>query len=308
MATSTMYAGNFPSNETVNLRSTPNGTVLVRIPYGRTVEVIDYNVASTWSQATYEGTSGYIMTKFLVDSDPYQNVPSASFTVGHLGKTNTTQVKVRKQPSTSAGHYGNVVKGSTFYIEGVVSGTSLNGSTDWVKIRYGTSAGGSKNAYIHSSYFTDIGVAPSTAKQRCIKIAKSLDKNTEANLGLGGDCCQMFIYWLCGACGLTVSQMPYGTNTCGPARNYFIDTHGSWQDWSSSCLPKEGDLVYYGTVHASTSNHVGLVVSIDTSAKTYTSIECNLSDKVKKCIGNYSTGYCATNNKYIQGFARPTWI
>lgn len=30
----TMYVYNIPTNETVNLRATPNGTILVRVPYG----------------------------------------------------------------------------------------------------------------------------------------------------------------------------------------------------------------------------------------------------------------------------------
>lgn len=97
-------------------------------------------------------------------------------------------------------------------------------------------------------------------------------------------------------------------HTCGPARDYFkVAGQGSWQDWSASCKPKAGDLVYYGAVGGTTSNHVGLVVAVDAANKTYTSIECNLSDKVKECVGDYGTGYCETNNKQIQGFARPLW-
>lgn len=310
MATSTMYVGNIPSNETVRLRSgaSTSASVLVNVPFGKAVSVENYAAANTWSSVTYDGTSGYMMTKFLVAEDPFKNIEDTNFTVGHFGKTNTTQVKVRKQPNTSAGHYNNVVKGSTFLIEGVVQGTTLNGSANWVKIRYGTKSGGHQSAYVHSSFFTDIGTPASDAKSRCITIAKSLEKNTEANLGLGGDCCQQFIYWLCGACGRQVTNMPFNQYTCGPARDYFkVAGQGSWQDWTASCQPKAGDLVYYGTVKGTTSNHVGLVVAVNTANKTYTSIECNLSDKVKKCEGNYATGYCATNSKQIQGFARPLW-
>ena len=227
MATSYMYVGNVPVNETVRLRSAANtnATVLLNVPFGKMVSVENYSATDTWSAVTYDGTSGFMMTKFLVAEDPFKNIEDANFTIGHFGKTNTVQVKVRKQPSTSAGHYNNVVKGSTFLIDGVVQGTTLNGSANWVKIRYGTKSGGHQNAYIHSSYFTDIGMADSDAKSRCIRIAKSLNKNTEGNLGLGGDCCQQFIYWLCGACGKTVEKMPF--NKCRLPAHLILPCQGS---------------------------------------------------------------------------------
>lgn len=65
-----MYVYNIPTDETVNLRKTPSssGTILVRVPYGKAVQASRYD--STWHSATYNNYSGYIMSKFLSETDP----------------------------------------------------------------------------------------------------------------------------------------------------------------------------------------------------------------------------------------------
>ncbi len=386
----TMYVYNIPPNETVNLRSTPNGTVLVRVGYGKAVDASP-STTSGWHNASYNGYTGYIMSQYLTYTNPsgggssgggthlgtgtvigggplycrkqpiagyeawgqfqegttiqiYSCTTSGwyetrwpatgnnvgyvmskyismsgsggkTFTKGKFGATTATAVFARKQPSTASGTaYDSSEKlrlGSTFLIEGTESGTAVNGNTTWVKVRYGTSSGTSTDAYIHSDYFAEkTTTTPSTAKERCIEIANSLDGVHERVLGLSGECCQHFIYWLCGACGKTVSNMPYHTGFCGPARDYFNNSgrYQAWNtSWANSHQPSRGDLVYYGTPGAATSPHVGLVIEVNPSSKQYTSIECNLSDRVKRCTGSYLTGYCADNRYNIQGFASPSW-
>lgn len=247
---------------------------------------------------------GYVMSQFISLNS---GGGGSSYTVGKFGATNTGAVFVRK--SAGGTEYSTTEKlrlGSTF----LIAGTTVKGSTTWVKVRYGTATGGSTDAYISGTYFDELASTPSTAKERCIQIAKSLDGVHESVLGLSGDCCQQFIYWLCGACGKTVNNMPYNEGYCGPARDYFnnLGKYQTWTaNWANSHRPYPGDLVYYGTPGATTSPHVGLVVSVNPTAKTYTSIECNLSDRVKKCTGDYAAGYCADNGYSIQGFASPTW-
>ena len=58
----TMYVYNIPTNETVNLRATPNGTILVRVPYGAAVEALP-SATSGWHNASYNNYSGYIMSQ-----------------------------------------------------------------------------------------------------------------------------------------------------------------------------------------------------------------------------------------------------
>lgn len=281
-----------------------------------TIPLQAYN--GTWYKTYWNNESniGYVMSQYVTNvkldgsssgDGGTGGTTTSSFTSGHFGRTNATGVNVRKEPKKTAANYGQVKKGSTFYIEGVVTGTAIDGNTDWVQIRYGKASGGSVSAYIHSNFFEDIGSPSSIAKTRCTTIAKSLVGNSGASLGLGGDWCQNFIYWLCGACGKTVTCMSFGEGVCGDARVVMVSSYkATWNSWYAGLQPNVGDLVYYGTVGASTSQHVGLIVSVNSTAKTYTSIEGNLSDSVKQCTGDYSAGTCS-NNKKIQGFLTPNW-
>ncbi len=63
----TMYADH-PEETYVNLRREPDletGKVLVRVPHGAQVQLIKYG--RTWCQVSYNGKTGYMMTKFLED-------------------------------------------------------------------------------------------------------------------------------------------------------------------------------------------------------------------------------------------------
>lgn len=53
------------SGSNVNMRKTPSTTaaVIMKVPVGATVTVNDHN--DTWSQIVYNGTTGYMMVKFL---------------------------------------------------------------------------------------------------------------------------------------------------------------------------------------------------------------------------------------------------
>lgn len=63
-ATATVYA---PSGSTVNLRSAPSlsAVVRVRVPIGETVAVLA-QTSSTWWQVRWNGTTGYMMSEFLI--------------------------------------------------------------------------------------------------------------------------------------------------------------------------------------------------------------------------------------------------
>ena len=52
-----------PSGSTVNLRKTPNGDLLDRVPVGSTVMVVDYG--PDWCKIDYGGKEGWMMTEFL---------------------------------------------------------------------------------------------------------------------------------------------------------------------------------------------------------------------------------------------------
>jgi hypothetical protein len=100
------------------------------------------------------------------------------------------------------------------------------------------------------------------------------------------------------------------------ARDYFkVVGHGYWHDLND-CVPNVSDLVYYEGEHEGESSHVGLVIDVGTNvyyANEYTSIECNLSDHVKRVFGNYVSGQCrndgenSDSGRIAQGFATPLW-
>lgn len=220
-----------------------------------------------------------------------------TYIAGRFGRTTKTGVRVRTSPGS--GSFVQVVKGSMFYIEGTQTGPTISGSSStlWVKIRFGTGNGTHETRYIHSSCFGNtLAIAPS-AKTRIVAIAQTLVNNTGSNLGMGGDWCQRFIYWLCAASGLTVS-LPFDEGYCGRARLAMVRSYGAkWHQRGDGYVPAAGDLIYFGELGAETSSHVGLVYQGGSSFKT---VEGNLSDKVQLREGTVGTGKCS--NRSYQGF------
>lgn len=293
----------------VNFRSTPGGTSLFQVSTGTTMVVTAITTSDgyTWYKGVISNSTGYLRGDCI---EKYEGASGSnnSYTVGRYGATNTGGVIARKVAGGEKYSTNRYLReGSTF----LITGTTVVGSDTWVKVRYGTASGQSTDAYISAQYFDELSDAPpNTAKERCIDIASSLNGVHETVLGLNGNCCQQFIYWLCGACGKVVNDMPYGRDLCGDARDYFKNPEkGSWHPLGDNYVPQAGDLVYYTSSTPGASSHVGLVIdngSNSFATTGYLSIECNLSDTVKLCKGNYLTGTC-DNDKTVQGFATPLW-
>ena len=112
----TMYVFNIPNNETVNLRKTASssGAVLVRVPYGKAVQANYHN--STWHSATYNGYSGYIMSKFLTATDP--NGGSSGGGGSYIGQGTVIggRLYCRKQPQAGYAYWGQFNTGDTIPI------------------------------------------------------------------------------------------------------------------------------------------------------------------------------------------------
>ena len=60
---------NTPNKGTVNLREQPttNSKILTQIPYGTELEVV--STTGEWSYLTYNDMNGYVMNKFLGNSE-----------------------------------------------------------------------------------------------------------------------------------------------------------------------------------------------------------------------------------------------
>lgn len=231
--------------------------------------------------------------------DSSGNSDDPTYVAGQFGRTTATGVRVRTSPG--ADNFVKVVKGSMFYIEGTQTGPTISGSSSnvWVKIRFGKGDGTYESRYIHSSCFGETLSITASAKTRIVAIAQTLVNNTGGNLGMGGDWCQRFIYWLCAASGLAVS-MPYSKGYCGEARLEMVRSYGAeWHQRGDGYKPVAGDLIYFGELGSDVSSHVGLVYQGGNSFKT---VEGNLSDKVQLREGSVATGKCG--DRLYQGFLR----
>ena len=108
----TMYVYNIPTDETVNLRQTPGGTVLTRVPYGAAVQASSYN--TTWHSVTYGDYTGYMMSEFLTPTNPN----SGSGTTGWgTGQVTDGALYCRKQPQPGYAYWGRFSNGTTIPIK-----------------------------------------------------------------------------------------------------------------------------------------------------------------------------------------------
>ena len=282
-----------------------------RFNNGATIPIKAYD--NTWYETYWNGNTsnvGYVMKQYITNENwsgsSSGNTGDASFPAGSFGKTTKTGVRVRTTPGGS--NFKQVVQGSMFYIEGTATGPKISGSdsTVWVKVRFGKGDGSHESRYIHSSCFGNVQTLSSSVKPRLVAIAKSLEKNTGSGLGLSGDWCQRFIYWLLGACGIDGLSFP-SSGYCGQARLAWVNCYGAtWHQRGDGYVPSAGDLIYYGDLNSDISSHVGIVV---TGGSSFSTIEGNMgtetnqtAHKVKLCTGSVSEGKC--NNRSYQGFLK----
>lgn len=135
----------------VNLRSTPNGTVIAALGSGQAVTLTGVT-SGNWTQVTVNGLTGYVYTSYLStsassSSDSSSDGTSSSDSVS-ITETNdtvyaTTGVYVRDYPSAST---GKVVTTLTQGQAVTRLGTTSNG---WSKITVGGVTG-----YVYSGYLT----------------------------------------------------------------------------------------------------------------------------------------------------------
>lgn len=296
----TMYVYNIPTNETVNLRKTAStsGKILTRVPYGKKVEASP-SQTSGWHNATYNGYSGFIMSKYLTSTDPNGGGggSSSSFTVGNYVEVTSNTVNVRASTSTGSTLRGVLLKGTKVICSGVPSNT-------WVKIIWGGT--GSSEAYIMSQYLKDAGAAPSSKKSRAIAIAQSMAgkkypyNGSIGNLGLtASQWCVQYLSWLMKAAGC--SSYPSFTNQANVsgAISFFGNKFGTVL---SGKTPSVGDWVMYSN-STTTYAHVGLIVA--KSGNNITTVEGNASKTIKKKGPfDYNNGI---DNMTVYGFATPSW-
>jgi uncharacterized protein YgiM (DUF1202 family) len=118
-----------PDDTSVNVRRTPSGAILTRLPEGTFVEVT--SISGAWSHINYsydQTGTGYIMSKFLVN--------------GKVDVPDDTSVNVRREPSTSAARITTIPEGGTVKV--------LSTTGAWSKIEYSVKKTGT--GYVMSKY------------------------------------------------------------------------------------------------------------------------------------------------------------
>lgn len=176
--------------------------------------------------------------------------------------------RVYKTPDSSqSDNYGSIPAGARFVYGGV--------ENNMVCVKYGTSSGGTKNAYIPKSKCMNSHIPLDTyVEDRMATIAESLVGAYGVNLGLNGDYCESFVHWLAGA-----ANMPHnvycGSNVCGDAVEYYTNV-GLYdvRNSTTGLTMQSGNIAYYNVSNYNTSNvsaeHTGFVV--DAEYDSYTAI------------------------------------
>lgn len=228
-----------------------------------------------------------------------------TFTRGQFVKTNADSVTIWKTAATgNSDNMGRFPKGSIFVVNGM--------SGDFVCINFSNAKGEIVPKYVEKSKVVDAGPQPNGIFNTIATMAPSYAGATGNNLGIGGDYCQNFLYWLLGVTNRKPANIPYDSQKCDQAWNYFSGRGSVFHVANNpgTYYPESGDWVYYSkTDGTSTYAHVGLVMYVDRNAKTYQSIEGNLttSQIIGWASGNYLSGSCSHTGKVVLGFARPSY-
>ncbi len=148
----------------VNLRdaASTSGKVLTTVPKGASVTVT--GTANGWASVTYNGTSGYMSTKYLSGLAGGGGSTSSNYTT-------TAKVNLRNGPSTSSAVVTEVPKGATV--------TVTSTSNGWSAVTYD-----GKSGYIASQYLAAAGTTPNTTVTGNTGAAGSTSATTTANVNL----------------------------------------------------------------------------------------------------------------------------
>ena len=283
------------SSGTVYVRTGPatTHTQYYSLPIGATLTVHEqYN--TWWIVSTASGL-GCMHPDYVNATGGGTSPGTGTFPTGNIGKTAANNVTIYNSAAVSNSNMGRFPAGCKFIIEGV------DGS--FVRVKFGTKNGTTVSRWISTSDFENVGTPTSGAKNRMCEIGQSLIGLSGPNLGLGGDYCQNFIYWLAGASSLSPVNLPYGSGYCSDALSWFNSRNEYFLRGAKS--PQKGDLVFYRTSGYTDVAHVGLVYAVD--ANYCYSVEGNINGGyVGTAWGGLNTGSCSHSGKYVLGFARPS--
>lgn len=115
----------------VNLRKTANGEILMQLPKGALVNLLDVSDAE-WYQASFNGISGFIASQYL-------DTKTTEKEMAITGKVTTNSLNVREKAASDGKAIGSLSKDATCVIVAAENG--------WYKIKYDGGYG-----YVSSNY------------------------------------------------------------------------------------------------------------------------------------------------------------
>lgn len=278
--------------ETVNVRSGPstsNGVVRT-LSHGTKVEV--NAPSSTWSQVRLFNTTaviGYMMTSFLVTSDPSGGTtPSSTI---YAGTINAVDTAVRSSMSTSSS--ANNLLGR--YEKGAPVGYRITADSNWHQVYFGykpTSIGYTKANLITSSTLEMAALLGAIAQFWYDK------QYTQSKFGMGGSqdqWCQWFVNFCVTQAGLSPSNA-WTTNT---------NCTGGWNAMKSkkSTVPSVGS-IFYTQKGNDTVSHTGIVVKYVSSTQCYV-VEGNYNGSSNLNRRLFDTQNMPAGITFL-GFVKPT--
>ena len=288
------YTGNLPISSTYTKQSL--SFILPITAYINTVEIGIMGGANS----NDTGTAWVDCVEILDDGTPEIFVP------GMMAKVTVDSTWVRSGPSTSQPYIGELYNRNMCVVAEDVGA--------WIKIRWGKTWE-HQYAYIAKSNLAPINNIAPQPLVYILNTALSFAQYGEdpisrpilgGNIGLGGNWCQLFMYWLCGIAGLGLSgNFPHHTLTlCKDAISFFREK-GVYHDLSlePNFTPQTGDWIYFKKIGSNdVASHVALVA--DNFGSQLMIFEGNWGNP--KCVRK-NNAYERLNTYDIIGYARPTY-
>ena len=144
---------NTPDDGSLNLRNKPNGSVVAVIPQSAQVEVLT-DIEDTWCQALYGSISGYVLSKYLITSEPGTTAePTVTPTPTSIPETETLSYPITAwviTPDDGSLNLRISVSGSVLTTIPQHARVSVLANYDetWCKTLYGTITGYTMSEYL----------------------------------------------------------------------------------------------------------------------------------------------------------------
>ncbi len=244
------------SSLNIRKKATTSSSVIGSLSYGKSCKVV--STSNGWSKIKYNGSYGYVSSKYLSKTKPSGSSSGNSSTKTRY--CTASSLNVRRRASTSSDIIGSLSYGESCKV--------ISTSNHWSKIKYNSSTG-----YVSSDYLSKNKPSnTSSVGKRIISVAKSL-LDCKYEYGAAGPKkfdCSGFTQYVYKQCGISIPRTS--------ADQYRSRTHVKKSDL------RAGDLVFFDTNDSGGVSHVAIYLEDGRIIHS-----ANSKDDV--CIDTMSSGY-----------------